>query len=71
MMDWIKIRNRRLIAAIWREAMFQNRHAKADLRGTHNEWKFWEGLLAATPAGEADESDLDDEPLPDTSGNNS
>lgn len=59
-MDWVRQRNRRLIQAIWRETMFQNRHAKGDLMGTTQDWKFWEGLLAATPAGEDDTNDLED-----------
>lgn len=57
-MDWVRLRNRRLIEAIWREVYKpQSRGLMADARA----WKFYEGLLAATPASEDDDSDLEDD----------
>lgn len=57
-MDWVRVRNRRRIVAIWREV---TGNRTGDLLGSNTDWKFWEGLLAAVPAGEDDDADLEDD----------
>ena len=58
-MDWIRLRNRRRIEAIWRE-VYKPKGARS-LMADAKAWQFYEGLLAAVPAGEEDESDLADD----------
>ena len=59
-MDWIRLRNRRRIEAIWREVYKPPQGSTRSLMADAKAWQFYEGLLAAVPAGEDDESDLAD-----------
>jgi len=57
-MELVRMINRRLIRAIWREV---TGNKKADLLGSDEDWKFWEGLLAATPASDDIIEDKEDD----------